>query len=270
MKPFLSYIGSKQKFMDKLDPLFPETIKNYYEPFVGGGSVLFYLNDLEDYDIKHNYINDVDSDVINIYKVIKNDSKKLLQYLEELNKLHSKKDFNDLIKKFNNNKKDKVMLAAIYIFLNKRSFNGNCKYNDDNLLNASFSQGKTKINIYNEENIEDISDLLKTTIIKNKDYIKFLNEHKPKSGDFVFIDPPYLVENVNQYYKESFDIDDFEKLKKICDKLDSTKVNFMITLNKHTKLKKLFSKYHIKTFKKTYSGMSNGKVNEYEMIISNY
>jgi site-specific DNA-adenine methylase len=59
------------------------------------------------------------------------------------------------------------MLAAIYIFLNKRSFNGNCKYNDDNLLNASFSQGKTKMNIYNEENIEDISDqlLLKIKIL---------------------------------------------------------------------------------------------------------
>ncbi|HBS53020.1 MAG TPA: modification methylase, partial [Flavobacterium sp.] len=76
MKPFLSYIGSKQKFMNKLDTLFPETINNYYEPFVGGGSVFFYLNDLEDYDIKHNYINDVDSDVIHIYKVIKNDTKK--------------------------------------------------------------------------------------------------------------------------------------------------------------------------------------------------
>jgi DNA adenine methylase len=69
MKPFLSYIGSKQKFMNKLDPLFPEDINNYYEPFVGGGSVLFYLN--ENYDINKNYINDVDSDVINIYKVIK-------------------------------------------------------------------------------------------------------------------------------------------------------------------------------------------------------
>ena len=269
MKPFLSYIGSKQKFMDKLDQLFPESINNYYESFVGGGSVLFYLNNLEDYNIKHNYINDVDSDVINIYKVIKNDTKKLLRYLEELNKLHSKKDFNNLIDTFNYNKKDKVMLAAIYIFLNKRSFNGNCKYNSDNLLNCSYSNSKKNSNIYSIENIEDIANILKTTIIKNKDYIKFLNEHKPKSGDFVLFDPPYLVNNINQYYKESFDIHDFEKLKQVCDKLDSKKVNFMITLNKHPKLKKLFQDYNIKTFTKK-SSFTSCKYNEYEMIITNY
>ena len=54
MKPFISYIGSKQKFMKKIAPYLPKEINNYYEPFVGGGSMFFHVN--QHYDIKKNYI----------------------------------------------------------------------------------------------------------------------------------------------------------------------------------------------------------------------
>ncbi len=44
----------------------------------------------------------------------------------------------------------------------------------------------------------------------------------------------------------------------------------MLTLNKHSNLKRLFNEYNIKIFKKKYSSITNGKINEYEMIITNY
>lgn len=268
MKPFLSYIGSKQKFMKKIELFFPETINNYYEPFVGGGSVFFYLNQTR--HINKNFINDLDLDVINVYKVIKSNSKKLISYLEKLNTIHTKKDFENLVKVFNENKSDKVLLAAIYIYLNKRSFNGNLKYGKDNIAKPYYSKQAKNINIYNNDNIEDISKLLNNTLIKKKDYIQFLKEYDIKKGDFVFFDPPYLVNGIQQYYKETFDFDNFKNLKHVCDKLDKKGINFMITLNKHPKLKELFKEYNIKIFKKKYSGMSNGKFDEYEMIITNY
>ena len=197
--------------MKNLEPFFPETINNYYEPFVGGGSVLFYLNQTR--SINKNFINDLDSDVINVYKVIKNNSKKLINYLEKLNKSYTKKDFEILVKVFNENKSDKVLLAAIYIYLNKKSFNGNLKYGKDNIAKPYYSEQAKNTNIYNNDNIEKISKLLNNTLIKKKDYIKFLKEYDIKKGDFVFIDPPYLVENVKSYYKETFDFDNFKNLK---------------------------------------------------------
>ena len=254
--------------MKNLEPFFPETINNYYEPFVGGGSVLFYLNQTR--SINKNFINDLDSDVINVYKVIKNNSKKLINYLEKLNKSYTKKDFEILVKVFNENKSDKVLLAAIYIYLNKKSFNGNMYYNQKNYkIYPRYSESKKMYNVYKNDNIEDISKLLNNTLIKKKDYIKFLKEYDIKKGDFVFIDPPYLVENVKSYYKETFDFDNFKNLKNVCDKLNNKGINFMITLNKHPKLKELFKEYNIKIFKK-YSTYTNGKFDEYEMIITNY
>lgn len=267
MKPFLSYIGSKQKFMNKLDPLFPEKINNYYEPFVGGGSVLFYLN--KHYNINKNYINDIDSDVINVYKTIKNNTPKLLESLEEINKYSSKKDFNKAVESFNNLKNTKILEAALYIYLNKRSFNGNLKYDKDNLLNASYSENKKHSNIYKENNINEVKNLLKKTKITTKEYNKFLNIQNFKNDDFVFLDPPYLVDNVNQYYKNTFDYNDYEKLKEICDTLDKQHIKFMLTTNKHLKLKELFKKYNITTFKK-HSSFTSGKYHEYELIITNY
>jgi DNA adenine methylase len=110
---------------------------------------------------------------------------------------------------------------------------------------------------------------MKNTVIKNKDFISFINEQEPRKGDFIFFDPPYLVENARQYYKNTFSIHDFKLLKKKCDQLNNKNINFMITLNKHPILLKLFETYNIKSFKK-FSRISRGKSNEYEMIVTNY
>jgi len=269
MKNLFPYVGSKKALLKDIDKLLPDEISNYYEPFVGGGSVFFYLNDLEDYNIKHNYINDLDADVINIYKAIKNNSKKIIKYLNLLDKKKSKKEFEELVDTFNYNKKDKIMLAAIYIFIAKRSFNSQFNIKD-NIIRPYYAKTLSRNKIYDEENINEISYILKNTVIKNQDYIKFLNQYKPKSGDFVFLDPPYLTTQTKYFYNTIFDYSDYEKLKKVCDKLDSKNVNFMLTTNKHSALKKLFNEYNIKTVKK-YSRISNGNIGrEYEMIITNY
>ena len=268
MKPFITYIGSKQKFMSKIDNLLPEHINNYYEPFVGGGSVFFYIN--EHYDVNKNYINDLDSDLINIYKVIKKNPDELIEELKILNKLKSKSQYEKIVKYFNENKSDKIKYAANYIFISKKSYNGKLNYNEKRgNIKPNYSFDKIKTQIYVKDNIYDCSELLNSTKISNYDYNEFFNKNKPKKGDFVFIDPPYLVNNAVYYYKNAFNINDFERLKKTCDKLSKQKINFMVTLNKHKELQKLFNQYNIKCFKK-YSALSRGINKEYEMIITNY
>ena len=251
-----------------IDRYYPLDIYNYFEPFVGGGSVLFDVNGK--YDINKNYINDLDSDLINVYKVIKNDSTKLIKYLSKIQDLSSKKDFHYMVDKFNNGSTNNVYRAAIYIFINKRSFNGNLKYDQNNVAKPSYVAQKKNMSIFSEDNIKDISKMMKKVVISNKDYISFLNNKSPKKGDFVFFDPPYLTRGATQYYQNIFNINDYQKLKEVCDRLHKKKVNWMITVNKHPQLKKLFEGYNIRTFKKKYSGFSNGKFAEHEMIITNY
>lgn len=63
---FLKYPGGKERELKFIKPILPE-FKNYYEPFVGGGSVYLSIDGAE-----HYYINDRSDDLINLYKCIKN------------------------------------------------------------------------------------------------------------------------------------------------------------------------------------------------------
>ena len=98
-----------------------------------------------------------------------------------------------------------------------------------------------------------------------------MNDDKPEKGDFVFFDPPYLVKDVKQYYKDVFKMKDFKELKNICDKLDKRNVNFMVTLNCTKEFKELFKNYNIKCInKKSTTSNKKGGYIEKEMVITNY
>ena len=67
----LFYVGDKYKLLPYIKPLFPENINNFYEPFVGGGSVFLNIK-------ANNYlINDIDSNVMNIHKMLFDNAEKL-------------------------------------------------------------------------------------------------------------------------------------------------------------------------------------------------
>lgn len=266
LKPFIGYIGSKKNFMKELN--FPEEINNYYEPFIGGGSVFFHINN--NYEINKNYINDLNKNVINIYNEIKKNPEKMINNLEKLNKKKSKEDFYLFVNKYNSDNLDNLEKSSLYIYLNKVSFNNNFNYNKiKNKIKPYYSLSHSKSNIYKESNIKNISKLLKKTIISNIDYKNFIKKYKPKKGDFVFLDPPYLVQNVKQYYKNIFKLNDFKEMKDLCDKLNDKEVNFMITLNKNDELIKIFNNYNIKFIEKK-SFISTFKKVENEIIITNY
>ena len=264
MKTLIPYIGSKKNLLKKLQPMFPVKINNYYEPFIGGGSVLFFIN--ENNNINKNYINDLNKDVINVYKSIKTHSKVLCNHLDKLNIKCTKEEFDELIKIFNENKNDKVLLAAIYIFVCKRSFNGKLNVKN-NIIRPYFAKQFQNSDIYEKDNILSIKKILSKTKITNFSYDEFLNQSIFEKDDFVFMDPPYLTKMTKYLYKDSFDLEEFNKLKNICDNLNKQGVNFMLTVNKHDILNDIFNTYNIKTINK-YSGMSHNKIEEY--VITNY
>ena len=268
MKPLIRYIGSKKSLLKDIGNILPDKINNYYELFLGGGSVYFYINN--NFDIKKNYINDYDKDVINIYKQIKKNKDKVIKYLKELTKINTKNGFEKLVNEYNNNKNDKIKLASIYIYMTKRSYNGRLNYwKERKTIKPNYAESFKNHKIYNESNIDLISNLLKKTIIKSKDYKKVINFSKLKKDDFIFLDPPYLTLKTHQSYKHTFDYNDYNELFKFCNKLNNKKVNFMITTNCSNKLKTLFKKYNIKCVNKQ-SIISKSKGQEKEMIITNY
>ena len=89
-KPFIKWVGGKGQLIEQLDSLLPEGFENwedvtYIEPFVGGGAMLFYM--LQRYpNIKHTVINDVNSDLTNLYWVVRDFPEVLIKTLSYIEK----------------------------------------------------------------------------------------------------------------------------------------------------------------------------------------
>ena len=82
MKPFVKWAGGKEKEIKYFESQFPQSINNYFEPFLGGGSVFFYLN--EKLKINKSFINDFSKELIDLYKCVKTQNKFFLNALGEI------------------------------------------------------------------------------------------------------------------------------------------------------------------------------------------
>lgn len=87
IKPFTKWVGGKRQLLDEIESLLPKFYNTYYEPFVGGGALFFYLQP------KNAVINDMNSDLILSYKAIKDDLSNLVEELEYHKENNSKEYF---------------------------------------------------------------------------------------------------------------------------------------------------------------------------------
>ncbi len=82
-KPFIKWAGGKEKELNIILENLPNQIKNYYEPFVGGGAVFFAIKDLN--ITGKRYINDKSKELIDLYNNIANNNQVFFTYLNQLN-----------------------------------------------------------------------------------------------------------------------------------------------------------------------------------------
>lgn len=202
VKPFLRWAGGKTWFTKQILNFLPPDFKNYYEPFVGGGSVFFFLKSQG--LIKHKaYLSDSNAELINSYKVIKNNSESLFKLLkahknseEEYYRMRSS-DFSDPIKQ-----------AAKFIFLIKTSFNGIYRVNKNGQYNVPYGKRNLKV-LYDYDHLKTVSLALKNTYLSTQDFKQRCKQIK--ENDLVFIDPPYTVAHENngfiQYNQSIFSWD---------------------------------------------------------------
>ncbi len=206
-RPFLKWAGGKTQLLSQFEQFYPkdlfcEKINQYIEPFVGGGAVFFDV--MQKFDIQTAYIADINKDLVLTYKVIQQNSSKLLQMLEKYQDEYDKTkeiDRNNLFlsirETFNHQRFDIyyeqfsenwVFRAAQLIFLNKTCFNGLFRLNSKGEFNVPFGKYK-KPTICDAENIIAVSKLLQNVNIKNSNYWECFNEIDAKT--YVYFDPPY-------------------------------------------------------------------------------
>ena len=164
MYPVVKWAGGKRQLLSEIEKYLPKSYNTYYEPFFGGGALYFHISPTQA------VINDINPQLINVYNQIKFNSLELMKILsifeneynsfctmeEKDNYYYSKRiEYNDCL--FNNNQS--VYSAALLIFLNKAGFNGLYRVNRNGQYNVP-SGHKEKINLYDENNIQEIQSLL--------------------------------------------------------------------------------------------------------------
>lgn len=269
--PIVKWVGGKRQLLQDLTPLFPKEITAYCEPFLGGGAVLFKLQP------EVAYINDINSDLMEVYEVIRDNVEELIEALSE----HpNEKEHFYQVRDWDRNKEQyrqlsKVQKAARIIYLNKTCYNGLFRVNNSGEFNTPFGNYK-KPNIVNAPVLSAVSQYFRQAQISfsSTDYSKVLAGIP--SDTFVYLDPPYdpvsVTANFTGYAKGGFDRDEQIRLRECCDDLDRRGIKFMLSNSATEFIRDQYKDYQITTVKakRAINSKASRRGQVDEVVVRNY
>jgi len=292
----LFYVGDKYKLLSQLLALYPRSISRFIEPFTGGGSVAMNVQ------AKEYLLNDIDPNIATIHALLMDSSVDREKFFKTITDLIYKYDFSrsfieDVITnelhakwkktyyaKFNDsayrklredyNKESprdpyKLYLLLIYGFNRMIRFNANGDFNVP-VGNVDFNKNVIKsLNSYFDWALH------KEIQWSNKDYLDFINSLNFRNGDFVYVDPPYLITSseYNKLWDESKEIEMIWLL----DSLNDNNVRFAVSNVTQYKGRvnntflKWSEKYKSHTIKSNYISYHDNSIKDFtEVLVTNF
>lgn len=263
-KPFLKWAGGKTQLLNDIENIFPykkDDVFSFIEPFVGSGAVLFWV--LDNFpNLQSAVINDINEDLINSYKTIKNNVNELILVLKKYEtEYHSLSEETEKKKEyyyhkrllFNDRQENSITQTALFIFLNRTCFNGLFRVNKKNEFNVPIGSYKKPM-ICDENNLLAVSEALQKVDLLSGDFEQ--TACYADTNSLFYFDPPYKplseTSSFNSYAKDVFNDNEQIRLKRFCDKLDALNSKWILS-NSDVKGKNpeddffddLFKKYHI-------------------------
>mgnify|MGYP000875390923 CR=1 FL=1 len=276
MQPFVKWAGGKRQLLPTITSHLPHTYNSYYEPFIGGGALLLELQN------ENSTISDNNKILIDTYKYIRDGLNELIPLLDKLQEEHNilndkekvkeyyydrRTEFNDLIL----NEESSLRRSALFLYLNKACFNGLFRVNKKGLFNVPSNQ-KININIYDKNNLEEISKYLKNVNIFHQDFE--ITARLAQRGDLVFFDSPYAPLNptsFDSYTKEGFTIEEHQRLAKTFKDLSEQGVYCILTNHNTEFIRDLYEGFNLHEVDvKRMINRDSSKRTGTEVIITNF
>ena len=270
--PFLKWAGGKRQLLNQIKERMPKEYNDYYEPFIGGGAVLFELQP------EKATINDINISLINVYRQVKDNTE---EFIELVNKLDSemwedgKEYYLNIREKYNDKllkKEYDLELAALFTFMNKHCFNGLYRVNKKGLFNVPYN--KSRRTSIEEDAVRETAKYLKTVNILEGDFEEACKG--AKKGDFIFFDSPYAPLNPTSfeaYTKEGFDVESHKRLAQLYDELTERGCYCMLTNHNTEFINELYSnkgyRIDVVSVKRMINSDASNRKGE-EVIICNY
>lgn len=240
---FIKWAGGKRSLIPQLSGLFPEDMKTYFEPFLGGGAIFFYIK--QKFNPDKCIISDINEELINVYIAVRDNPKRLAYYLNQFQNLNTEKDYYQIRKKFNQHQLKQTKRCAAFIYLNKTCFNGLYRVNSKNEFNVPYGRYKNP-QLFNKDNLLFASKLLQGTDIKLQDYKQILSS--AKRGDFVYLDPcydPLKKTSFVQYTPKGFCVNDRLELARFTQALNKKNCFFLLSNNELPEIRHIYKQFKI-------------------------
>jgi DNA adenine methylase len=235
-KPFLKWAGGKQSLKNELIEHFPQDYETYYEPFLGGGSVLFEL------EPENSVVGDANEWLIDTFKAIRENWKRVAKALDFLP--NTKEQYLKL-RAVNPNTLSQHKRAALLIYLNKTCFRGLFRVNQKGYFNVPY--GSYDRRYYDESNLQRVAQTLKNVELSAADYESVT--FGASSSDFIYFDPPYYklggYSDFDRYTKLKFKEEEHIRLASFCRELDKKNVRWAVSNSNTTLVRKLFKGFRI-------------------------
>lgn len=216
-QPLVKWIGSKRQQSEEILNYFPSVMDTYYEPFCGGCSMLYQLLNSKEHYVGKYVVSDINPDLIDMLDIIKrNPNRMLFEYTKLWNEMHSLETRQEKRRYYERVRRDfnKTRSPYLFFFLMRTCTNGIPRYNKKGNFNNTFhitregvkpSRLKNMIfkwsRLFNENNVEFICC----------DYRQIFD--RVKAGDFLYLDPPYMMDRSTGRYFGKIDLTDlFDRL----------------------------------------------------------
>lgn len=246
MNSFISWIGGKKLLQKTIIERFPKEFDRYIEVFGGAGWVMFGKE-----PSKLEVWNDIDSDLVNLYRCIKYHCAELQHELDWL--AISREQFFNAKQQLSVGGLTDIQRAARYYQIIKISFGSDRR---------SFGTARKPLS-NSIEYLPEVQQRLKNVVIEHKDYEDLIKVYDRTTALF-YLDPPYL--SAESYYDSSFGKTDHEILRNI---LRNMKGKFILSYNDQPYIRELYSDFKIDAVVRN-NNLSNKQKDYKEVIITNY
>lgn len=252
MDSFMAWIGGKRMLRKDILARFPQDkIDRYIEVFGGAGWVLFAK---EKQSGQLEVLNDLDGELINLYRCIKYHCEAVQEELTWL--LSSREQFYDFREQSGMRGLTDIQRAARFFYLVKISFGS------DRRTFATSSKSIDHATVY----LKKVQERLQGVMIERKDFANLIKVYDRK-GALFYLDPPYV--GTEKYYDVSYKPEDHQRL---ADVLKGIKGRFILSYNDNPLVYELYKGYNIEQIarKNFLSATGNNKEQFMEVIIRNY
>ena len=274
-KPFVKWAGGKRQLIPILNENLPESFGTYFEPFLGGGALLFHM--LTERQGQKCSISDLNSDLVLSYTTIRDRVESLITSLKNHERNYQKDSKTYYYSVRESNPRSEIEKTSRLLFLNRTCFNGLYRVNSKGKFNVPLGKYANP-NIVNEDNLRSVSRILQSSkvAIKCRDFEAVLRDSK--KGDLVYFDPPYQpvsdTANFTSYTNKDFTYDDLSRLAELCKNLDSKGCKVLLSNSNSKEVADMFSSKPWKVSKiranRSINSNSQKRTGHFELLIKNY